>query len=228
MTTCRCSLTIILSKMEDNKNLDKKRGNRLVDLWAGIGRLKLYAVLALVLLAIVSMAYLARSCRDNSITSVVNDKINITPTQVAAMREIGEWEFLSIEDEEMIDTVRKGIFKDDELIRIYSGTLRLGIDLSEAKDDWVKLDGDTLLVVLPRVKLLDDDFIDEAKTQSFFETGTWSDKAREDMYHRAAVKMKRRCLTKENVESAENNAMRQFDRMFMAMGFDYVKIRFCN
>ena len=144
MTTCRCSLTIILSKMEDNKNLDKKRGNRLVDLWTGIGRLKLYAVLALVLLAIVSMAYLARSCRDNSITSVVNDKINITPTQVAAMREIGEWEFLSIEDEEMIDTVRKGIFKDDELIRIYSGTLRLGIDLSEAKDDWVKLDGDTL------------------------------------------------------------------------------------
>lgn len=194
-------------------------------MWAGIGRLKLYAVLILVLLAVVAMAYLVRSCRDNSISAVVNDRINITPTQVTAMKEIGEWEFLSIEDEEMIDTVRKGIFKDDELIRIYSGTLRLGIDLREAKDDWLRLDGDTLNVVLPGIKLLDEDFIDEAKTQPFFESGAWSDKARDDMYHRAVVKMKRRCMTKENIESAENNAMKQFYQMFKAMGFDYVNVK---
>lgn len=194
-------------------------------MWAGIGRLKLYAVLILVLLAVVAMAYLVRSCRDNSISAVVNDRINITPTQVTAMKEIGEWEFLSIEDEEMIDTVRKGIFKDDELIRIYSGTLRLGIDLREAKDDWLRLDGDTLNVVLPGIKLLDEDFIDEAKTQPFFESGAWSDKARDDMYHRAVAKMKRRCMTKENIESAENNAMKQFYQMFKAMGFDYVNVK---
>lgn len=211
--------------MEDNKKLGNKRGNGLVSLWTSIGRLKLYAVLVLVVLAVVAMAYLVRSCRDNSITATVNDKIDITPTQVTAMKEIGEWEFLSIEDEEMIDTVRKGIFKDDQLIRIYSGTLRLGIDLAEAEDGWVKVDGDTLKVVLPRVKLLDEDFIDEAKTQSFFETGTWSDKAREDMYHRAAAKMKRRCLTRENIESAENNALKQFYQMFKAMGFDYVNVK---
>ncbi len=195
------------------------------NLWAGIGRLKLYAIIILVLLAIVAMAYLARSCRDNSIEAVVNDKIDITPTQVLAMKEIGEWEFLSIEDEEMIDTVRKGLFKDDELIRIYSGTLRLGVDLKEAKDDWITVDGDTLVVILPKVKLLDEDFIDEAKTQSFFESGAWSDKAREDMYHRAREKMKRRCLTKENIRSAENNALKQFTQMFRAMGFEYVKVR---
>lgn len=214
--------------MEDNKKLGNKRGNGLVSLWTSICRLKLYAVLVLVVLAVVAMAYLVRSCRDNSITVTVNDKIDITPTQVTAMKEIGEWEFLSIEDEEMIDTVRKGIFKDDQLIRIYSGTLRLGIDLAEAEDGWVNVDGDTLKVVLPRVKLLDEDFIDEAKTQSFFETGTWSDKAREDMYYRAAAKMKRRCLTRENIESAENNALKQFYQMFKAMGFDYVNVKITN
>ena len=191
-----------------------------------IGRMKLAAIVAIVLLAIISAAYLVKSCHGSSITTSVNDKIDITPTQVAAMKEIGEWEFLSIEDEEMVDTTRKGLFSSDELIRIYSGTLRLGIDLGEAKDDWLTVVGDTLKVTLPRVMLLDEDFIDEAKTQPFFETGTWNDAAREAMYRRAREKMKRRCLTKENIESAENNATKQFFQMFKAMGFKYVEVRF--
>ena len=191
-----------------------------------IGRMKLAAIVAIVLLAVISAAYLVKSCHGSSITTSVNDKIDITPTQVAAMKEIGEWEFLSIEDEEMVDTTRKGLFSSDELIRIYSGTLRLGIDLGEAKDDWLTVVGDTLKVTLPRVKLLDEDFIDEAKTQPFFETGTWNDAAREAMYRRAREKMKRRCLTKENIESAENNATKQFFQMFKAMGFKYVEVRF--
>ena len=191
-----------------------------------IGRMKLAAIVAIVLIAVISAAYLVKSCHGSSITTSVNDKIDITPTQVAAMKEIGEWEFLSIEDEEMVDTTRKGLFSSDELIRIYSGTLRLGIDLGEAKDDWLTVVGDTLKVTLPRVKLLDEDFIDEAKTQPFFETGTWNDAAREAMYRRAREKMKRRCLTKENIESAENNATKQFFQMFKAMGFKYVEVRF--
>jgi hypothetical protein len=195
-------------------------------LFAGISRLKLYAAITILLLAVIAAAYFVRSCRNDSMTVHVDDKINLTPTQVKEMKEIGEWEFLSIEDEEMVDTTRKRLFKDDELIRIYTGTLRLGIDLAEAKDDWITTDGDTLRVTLPPIKLLDEDFIDEAKTQSFFESGSWSDKARDDMYHRAKEKMKQRCLTKENISSAEDNAMKQFFQMFKAMGFEFVEVRF--
>ncbi len=212
--------------MEGN-NFNKGKGpGGLRSLAAKAGRLRLYAIAAAALLALVSAAYLVRSCKDDSLTVHVDDKIDITPTQVMEMKEIGEWEFLAIEDEEMVDTVRKRLFKSDELIRIYKGTLRLGIDLAEAKDDWVKLSGDTLHVTLPRVKLLDEDFIDEAKTQAFFESGTWSDKARDDLYHRAKAKMKARCLTKENMASAEDNAMKQFFQMFKAMGFENIEVRF--
>ena len=49
-----------------------------------------------------------------------------TPTQITAMKEIGEWEFLVVHDEELVDTVRKGVFTDDSLIRIYYGTYALG------------------------------------------------------------------------------------------------------
>ena len=58
-----------------------------------------------------------------------NNDINITPTQIQSIRDIGQWEFLAINNEEIIDTVRHGFFGDAELVRIYYGTLRLGIDL---------------------------------------------------------------------------------------------------
>ncbi len=212
--------------MEGNNFNKGKRRPDLRGLAATAGRLRLYAIIAFVLLAVVSAAYLVRSCRDDSLTVHVDDKIDITPTQVVKMKEIGEWEFLAVEDEEMVDTVRKRLFGSDELIRIYKGTLRLGVDLSEAGDDWIRLSGDTLRVTLPRVKLLDDDFIDEAATQAFFESGTWDDQARDDLYHRAKAKMKARCLTKENIASAEDNALKQFFQMFKAMGFDNVEVRF--
>lgn len=212
--------------MANAKNNNKEGRSLWLATVHGVGRIKLYAIGAIVVLVIVASAYLVRQCRGNSITAHVNDSIDITPTQVLAMEEIGEWEFLSIEDEEMVDTVRKKLLGTDELIRIYRGTLRLGIDLSEAREDWVAVSGDTLRIVLPKVKLLDDDFIDEAKTQPFFESGTWSDQARSDLYHRAKARMKARCLTKENIASAEDNALKQFYQMFKAMGYETVEVRF--
>lgn len=212
--------------MANNKNNNKKKPG----LWSRMvlltGKIKLYLIAATVIVVIIASAYLVRQCRNGSITTYVNDSINITPTQVLAMKEIGEWEFLSIDDEEMVDTTRKKLFGSDDLIRIYKGTLRIGIDLGEASENWVTVSGDTLRAVLPKVKLLDDDFIDEAQTQSFFESGTWDGKARNDLYLRAKAKMKKRCLTKENLESAEDNASKQFYQMFKAMGFNTVEIRF--
>ena len=148
--------------MANNKNYNKTR----LSLWSRImlitGKIKLYLIAATVIVVIIASAYLVRQCRNGSITTYVNDSINITPTQVLAMKEIGEWEFLSI---------RKKLFGSDDLIRIYKGTLRIGIDLGDASENWVTVSGDTLRAVLPKVKLLDDDFIDEAQTQSFFESG---------------------------------------------------------
>lgn len=212
--------------MEEFNNNYRRKRSKWARMWLMIGRLKLSIIFIVILVAIIASAYLVRSCRGNEATVYVDDKIDITPTQVLAMKEIGEWEFLSIENEEMIDTVRKGFFKDDELIRIYYGTLRLGFDMSEAKSDWIKADKDTLVITLPKIKLLDENFIDEARTKSFFESGSWSDKDRADMYKRAYAKMKARCLTKENIESAQDNAKRQFTQMLKAMGFEHVNISF--
>lgn len=207
-------------------NNERSRNRRLPRFWKSVLRLKSAVLFVIIIIAIISSAYLIRSCRGNTLDAYVDDKIDITPTQVTDMIEIGEWEFLSIEDEEIVDTVRKGWFNDDELMRIYFGTLRLGFDMRKAGKDWIKIDNDTLDVTLPAIGLLDDNFIDEARTQSFFESGTWSDKDRAAMYRRAYLKMKRRCLTKENIRKAEQNAEIQFRKILKSLGFEHVKIGF--
>ena len=194
--------------------------------WLAAARIKVYFILVVVAAVVIALAVIVRSCGDTEVATVVDDKIDITPTQIVAMKEIGQWEFLSIEDEELVDTVRKGFFTDDVLTRIYFGTLRLGFDMRTVKDDWLLRDADTLRVTLPHITLLDNDFIDEARTKSFYESGSWTDKDRAEMYKRARAKMLNRCLTPENKARAEANATVQVSRMFNLMGFKYVDIGF--
>ena len=46
-----------------------------------------------------------------------NKQIDLTPTLIKSIEEIGEWEFLQLTDEELIDTVKHGFFGDSELTR---------------------------------------------------------------------------------------------------------------
>lgn len=184
-------------------------------------------VKVLVLLAIILVLWwLLFTEKDNHLSLEVNSDINVTPEQIQRIKAIGEWEFLSISDEELVDTIRKGLFKDDQLVRIYYGTLRLGVNLQHVKDGWIKTQGDSISVTLPKVGLLDEQFIDEARTKAFYESGKWSPKDREALYHKAHRQMKAHCLTPQNLKSAENNADTQFRRMMKAMGYNNIIIRF--
>ena len=184
-------------------------------------------VKVLILLAIILVLWwLLFTEKDNHLSLEVNSDINVTPEQIQRIKAIGEWEFLSISDEELVDTVRKGLFKDDQLVRIYYGTLRIGVNLQHVKDGWIKTQGDSVSVTLPKVGLLDEQFIDEARTRAFYESGKWTPKDREALYHKARRQMKAHCLTPQNLKSAENNADTQFRRMMKAMGYNNIIIRF--
>jgi len=153
-------------------------------------------------------------------------EINITPEQIERIREIGEWEFLAVSNEELIDTTRRGIFSDDHLSRIYVGTLRLGVDLSQTREGWLSAHGDTVKVLMPPIQLLDEDFIDETLTKPFFESGRWSAKDREAMYQRAKLKMKSHSLTPQNIETAQAVGQAQMRKLMTALGFSRVEVEF--
>ena len=156
-----------------------------------------------------------------------NKKIEVTPIQITSVKDIGQWKFLSVSDEELVDSVESRIFgQPKKIVRIYYGTLRLGVDLSKLQDDDVVLRGDTVDVTLPAISLLDNDFIDEAKTKSFYETGTWPQSTRAALFQKAKKQMLARCMTRENVHIAQYNAVEEITRVFKAMGFEYVDVHF--
>ena len=156
-----------------------------------------------------------------------NQKVEVTPIQIKSVQDIGQWEFLSVTDEELVDSVESRILGGQKkIVRIYYGTLRLGVDLSKLGEDDVVLRGDTVDVTLPAVELLDPDFIDEARTKSFYESGSWDQNTRAALYKKARHQMLARCLTRDNIHIAQYNAVDEVTRVFKAMGFVYVDVHF--
>jgi hypothetical protein len=189
---------------------------------------KIIIILTLVVVVIIALRWLVRSLSHSEVTVAANEQIDITPEQITSIKALGEWEFLAIANEELVDTVRKNILKDDHLVRIYYGTVRLGVNMHQVSPGWIRTAGDSIEVVLPKIGLLDRDFIDEARSKSFFESGKWSPKDREALYRKAYKKMLHRSLTKENINKAQQNGEAQFRQMMRSMGYEHVSIRFEN
>ena len=187
-------------------------------------QIALFAVAAIAV--VILLVFLVKTAQNTEISVFTDNRIDITPEQIESIRAIGEWEFLSVSDEEMVDTVRRGFFSDDHLIRIYYGTMRLGIDMKELTSDRITVSGDTVFLLLPPVRLLDERFIDEARTRAFHESGRWTTDDRAAMFRRAAAIMKRKGLSQENIRSAQDNADSQVRNMMKAMGFGTVIVRF--
>lgn len=156
-----------------------------------------------------------------------NPNIDRTPIEISDIRSIGQWEFLSIQTEELVDSVKKGIFFDDRLICIYKGTLSLGINMEQFDASWFRTTGtDSIALTLPPVTLLDRNFINEAETNVFYESGKWSEKEKDELYQKAQQSMMRRALSPENRSMAEKQARIQITQQMQSFGFKHVEISF--
>jgi hypothetical protein len=182
-------------------------------------------IIAGAILAALLVWWLVRGIQRTEVSIEADQTIDITPQQIESIRAIGQWEFLSISNEELIDTTRKGFFSDDHLSRIYYGTVRLGIDMQKMDSTWITVQGDSITLWLPRPTLLDRDFIDEARTKSFHQSGRWTAQDRETLYRRAQQRMLRYSLTSKNMEAARLNGETQLRRLMQSMGFKHVNIQ---
>ena len=182
-------------------------------------------LIAVAVIACIIVLWWLKGCMSKTELSLdVDQSINITPQQITSIKAIGEWEFLAVTSEELVDTVRKGFISDDHLARIYYGTVRLGINMHQVEPRWIVATGDSITVTLPQPGLLDKDFIDEARTKSFFESGKWSHQDREKLYQKAYRQMLHHSMTTENLQNARTNGEEQIRRMMKTMGFEHVNI----
>jgi hypothetical protein len=97
--------------------------------------------------------------------------------------------------------------------------------MKNVEPGWIQTGGDSILVTLPQPGLLDKNFIDEARTKSFFETGKWSHQDRDKLYQKAYRQMLTHCLTPANLRSARENGEALFIKMMKSIGYERVSIR---
>ena len=187
-------------------------------------RLVLISATVTLVLVVAAVFLIKRALTDQHIEVSHNQEISITPVVMESIRNTGQWVFMEIADEELVDTVRHSFFGDDELARVYYGTLRLGFDMQQYKEEWLSVKGDTLIATLPPIGLVDDNFLDEARTRSFYESGKWSEEDRAALAKKAKDKMRQRCLSKSNLASARKSARTQLWTMFRALGFKNIRI----
>ena len=188
-----------------------------------------YTTFACILLALAGTFFYLRHSNSQggwaTFSAGFQQEIDATPIEVKSMQRIRQWEFLSIENEELIDTTRTHWWKeDDRLVRIYRGTLRLGINMEKCQKGWAMAKGDTAYITLPAIELLDRHFIDDAKTRSFHQQGKWEPQDYQDMYLRAEQRMTERSLTEQHIKRAEENARQQMGNLFRTLGYAHVKV----
>lgn len=147
-------------------------------------------------------------------------KIQETAIDITSVKEIAEWEFLTIQREEFLTKTNRRA----KLSCIYNGTIRLGLNMKHAKKNWAKCSNDTALLELPAIEILDRNFIDDASTRTFHSEGNVSATMRESLYHEAKNQMKANALTAENIAVAEQTAKLQFTQIFKSLGFKHIEI----
>ena len=73
---------------------------------------------AFIIVVALSTIAISMCMRDDDSNNGLKGRFEVTAVQVQKLKDIGQWEFLSISDEELIDTVRHGFFSDDQLTRL--------------------------------------------------------------------------------------------------------------
>lgn len=156
----------------------------------------------------------------------VEKPIEQSPEEIMRLQAIGQWEFLSVEAEELVERHYSGLMSERDLVCIYRGTLRIGIDMRKLPSDWVEMKERSAILHLPQPSLLDENFLDESRTTVFFEQGVFRPEERDAMRTEAKDKMKQRAMTAENLSIARRNAEAQFQKLFLAMGYEDVVVEF--
>ena len=109
---------------------------------------------------------------------------------------------------------------------IYPGRLDIGFDLTKCEDDWIVTDGDTVIVSLPPVEILNKDawYIDETKKQTPIEDGSWNNADYNTMAQRANALMRRTCELEDCYKQAETQGFKVVANLFKSFGYQNLKI----
>lgn len=142
-----------------------------------------------------------------------NNKTVIGPTIISQIKGNGDLCLREIHAEEL--GIIKGI--TGKLIKRYHGTIRLGVKLENISDNCIKYDSakNKLTCYLPKITMLDSDFIDESKTETLCDDAItrFSNNDLNQCFEQARQKMIDNNFTPENIKIAEDQGIKEIKKI---------------
>lgn len=183
-------------------------------------------------------------------------KLIDTPTIVKEIKKISELTTMTyVEDAVINDTIvkkrkvsrlslSKNILKGEltedvivtdriHFVEIATGTIRAGFDLSKIQDSDVSISDTTLMVLLPKVEILDV-IMNPSDIKPFYdeEDGEWSEEeihdARAKLQTKALEKIEQRAIQNGILDKAEQSGVSKITSMLKSIGFKNVVVSVKN
>jgi len=195
-----------------------------------IAKVLLWIVASILTLIIVVGAIIGRT-GSNIFNYLFNERIEVGHIQISDLSKTEKLKVLTMYKEVIVSQYKQehGRFfgtNDYQIHSIFPGRVDIGFDLSKCTDDWITIDGDTAIVSLPAVEILNKDnwLIDEAKKQTPIEDGKWSAADYDKMALRANALIKRNCELDNCYSIAEEQGFKVISNLLKTFGYSNVKI----
>ena len=158
-------------------------------------------------------------------------RMEVGHIQLSDLSKTEKMKVLSMYKEVVVSQYRQGLSlfygqSTDEIHTIYPGRIDIGFDLTKCDEHWISTEGDTVVVNLPPVDILNKDswYIDEAKRQTPIEEGNWTSADYTKMARRANALIKRTCELEDCYKRAEAQGFKVVANLLRAFGFQNMRI----
>jgi hypothetical protein len=149
--------------------------------------------------------------------------IDKTANVVEEINQLAEFTTATYFQEIFINKVRKGTFFDDELVLITKGKVRAGFDLLTLTEEDIVVEGNTIKLKLPEVKILEI-ITNPSDFETYVESGKWSFDEVNEYKKEAREKLEQLAIEGGILELAEKSAFEKLSSLFQILGFQEIII----
>ena len=189
-------------------------------------RLWVYILFSLVLLAAILWGVNRLTGVFNGATAIFRSSTSISAVTLKDIAPTMQLRTLTIQKELLVSQYRQNPWYqgDDEIHVVYPGRIDLGFDLSRCGDDWLQVVGDSTLVHMPAVEILNAKSNYTGLADVKIEVGKWQPDDMNRLHDRANAMMLRSCEAEDCYRRAEELGAKALTDLLSSFGYHNITV----
>ena len=162
----------------------------------------------------------------NDVTAVFRSQNSIGAVSLTDISPTMQLRTLSIQKELLVSQYRANpwYIGDDEIHVVYPGRIDLGFDLSKCREDWLQVEGDTTIVYMPPVEILNANSNYTGLADVKIEVGKWQAADMNLLHDRANAQMLRSCEAEDCYRRAEELGAKVLTELLTSFGYQNITV----